>query len=854
MNAVVKASSYCLIHTPDMVLHNGTTQTTEKLVNPNSEYLLKAPSHLRKFDDAMSYAPNQVYIGGITPTQLGEMPMPWYDKKVSGANRYSKFGEIMPQEEFYILMQVCDAFDLLQLEQNFVLQTKPKFETHPLMDESILSKVKNGVAIDAIEAFIQNDAEGLYLDGKLVGCVKKAHDIDENLSAHVILENLVSKASCVLSLLHLSSIVKKSNIDKADIDLVIDCSEEAVGDMNQRGGGNMAKASAEIAGFVRATGSDLRAFCAAPVHALIHAAALVKSGTYKNVVVAAGGSTAKLGMNGKDHVKKELPILEDVVGAFAVLISENDGINPEILSEYTGWHSVGSGSSPQAVITALVTDPLDKMGLKVTDIDKFSVEMHNPDVTKPAGAGDVPAANYKMIGALAVTKGQLERAALGDFVAKHGMIGWAPTQGHIPSGVPYIGFACEDILSGTIKNCMIIGKGSLFLGRMTNLFDGCSFVMRKNVGKSTVTMPAGVANDLPKIGIFGIGSEHGEENMIAGAIAASKKNMKISYIGTLQNSAVNCIAANCEATAIKAMEQALENGELDAAVAMHYPFPIGVSTVGRSITPSAGKAMYIATTTGTAATDKVAGMVRNAIYGIIVAKACGIAEPTVGILNIDGARQAERALQELFSKGYKINFATSGRSDGSAIMRGNDVLTAPCDIMVCDPLTGNIITKMLSSFTTGGSFESVGFGYGPGIGEGANNLVMIVSRASGAPVVTAAAEYAAELVKGEWRKVMLAEFAAAKRAGLEEILEKFSQKAIAAVAVDTFTAPTKEIVTSEISGIEIMDLDNAVMLLMKAGIYAESGMGCTGPIVLVAEAKLAQATEILAKEGFVGAE
>ena len=29
---------------------------------------------------------------------------------------------------------------------------------------------------------------------------------------------------------------------------------------------------------------------------------------------------------------------------------------------------------------------------------------------------------------------------------------------------------------------MIIGKGSLFLGRMTNLFDGVSFVIRANTG------------------------------------------------------------------------------------------------------------------------------------------------------------------------------------------------------------------------------------------------------------------------------------------------------------------------------------------------------------------------------------
>jgi betaine reductase len=30
---------------------------------------------------------------------------------------------------------------------------------------------------------------------------------------------------------------------------------------------------------------------------------------------------------------------------------------------------------------------------------------------------------------------------------------------------------------------MVVGKGSLFLGRMTNLFDGISIVIEKNTGK-----------------------------------------------------------------------------------------------------------------------------------------------------------------------------------------------------------------------------------------------------------------------------------------------------------------------------------------------------------------------------------
>jgi len=108
--------------------------------------------------------------------------------------------------------------------------------------------------------------------------------------------------------------------------------------------------------------------------------------------------------------------------------------------------------------------------------------MQNPDVTKPAGAGDVPEANFKMIGALAVKRGEMDRADLPGFVEKHGMMGFAPTQGHIPSGIPYLGHGREDMLAEKITRAMFVGKGSLFLGRMTNLFDGASFVVQKNSG------------------------------------------------------------------------------------------------------------------------------------------------------------------------------------------------------------------------------------------------------------------------------------------------------------------------------------------------------------------------------------
>ena len=65
------------------------------------------------------------------------------------------------------------------------------------------------------------------------------------------------------------------------------------------------------------------------------------------------------------------------------------------------------------------------------------------------------------------------------------MEGFAPTQGHIPSGVPFIGHARRDMLAGKLHRAMIIGKGSLFLGRLTNLFDGLSLLIEANNGKGS---------------------------------------------------------------------------------------------------------------------------------------------------------------------------------------------------------------------------------------------------------------------------------------------------------------------------------------------------------------------------------
>lgn len=381
--------------------------------------------------------------------------------------------------------------------------------------------------------------------------------------------------------------------------------------------------------------------------------------------------------------------------------------------------------------------------------------------------------------------------------------------------------------------------------------------LEKTIARTFLEMADGLENGSfgkrPRIALTGMGSEHGEENAMVAAVMASKRGVDVYYIGTLEHEGVTTVKVANEDEGHKKMEELVESHEVDGAVTMHFPFPIGVSTVGRVITPAKGREMFVANTTGTSSADRIEGMIRNAVYGIITAKACGVQDPTVGILNVDGARQTEMALNELKKGGYDFKWATSARADGGAVMRGNDVLQGTPDVMVMDSLTGNVMIKMMSAYTTGGSFESTGFGYGPGIGKGYEKLILIISRASGAPLIANALEYAAQLVRGKVFEVAKEEFAKAEKAGLEKILEARRAAAKgASAAAEEVKAPPAEPCTAAVTGIEVMDLEDAVKVLWKNGIYAESGMGCTGPLVMMSDANHEKAVELLKAAGYVG--
>lgn len=360
-----------------------------------------------------------------------------------------------------------------------------------------------------------------------------------------------------------------------------------------------------------------------------------------------------------------------------------------------------------------------------------------------------------------------------------------------------------------------------------------------------------------RVGVTTIGSEHGEENVIKGAEIAQEKDpsIEVVLIGHKCESKLKQYNVESDEEGYKVMEELLDSGEIDACVTMHYSFPIGVSTVGRVVTPAMGSEMTLATTTGTSSPHRVEAMVLNAIAGIITAKAMGNPEPTLGILNVDGARQVERALKEIDKGGYKIHFAESARADGGCVMRGNDLLMGTPDIMVTDTLTGNLLMKVFSSYVTGGSFEAHGYGYGPGIGSGYERLIYIISRASGYPVIANAIKYAAECVRGDIKNLIKDEYKKANKAGLEKVindLEEASKKTSG--PKEEVKAPAEEVTDGSIGGIDILEMEDAVQALWKEGIFASSGMGCTGPVVMVNSSKLDAAKKVLAKAGFMAEE
>ncbi|MDQ6776496.1 MAG: glycine/sarcosine/betaine reductase complex component C subunit beta [Actinomycetota bacterium] len=473
---VVSAASAILAHTPSFA-RLGSKPARELARDPELEAAFLGS--LRTFEQAVAYPPHRAFLGELHPRELPERP--WTEAPPNGSERFTAAGEIIPEEEFLALLASVDEFGLITLEPSLADRATSLLARHPLGAHLALERAASAAG-DVQAALAEPGALALHVAGaSLGGVIRRAHDADEALAAPVLLENLASKATATLALLHL---LERTGVDSGSIDYVISCGEEAIGDRYQRGGGNLAKAVAAAAGLANASGADIKNFCAAPIPALVIASSLVASGVFQRVAVVAGGSLPKLGMKFQGHLKNGMPILEDVLGGITALVEADDGVSPIVRLDGVGRHTVAAGGSAPQIMEALTLGPLRQVGLKMLDVDDYATELHNPELTEPQGSGNVPERNYRLIAALAIRAGEISREELPAFVAQRGMPGFAPTQGHIASSLAYLPHALGRLSEGDAQRVQMLAKGSLFLGRMSELSDGMSLLLERNPARN----------------------------------------------------------------------------------------------------------------------------------------------------------------------------------------------------------------------------------------------------------------------------------------------------------------------------------------------------------------------------------
>ena len=477
---IVRDIRFFLAHTPGLVRH-GSKPARE--IHANHGVWQDIQGSLRSFDEAAAYAPHQVLLGNMKPHDLGAAAAPWYENMLAEYATSGPHGELVNEDQFHGLLKAADEFDLVLLEEGYAARVANELRSHPHVTEAEIERIQ-GVPHSRVMERLSSREGAIPLmtrDGETIGLVQTDYVDDASLAPEILLENLAVKATATMAL---RSVLAESGTDPANLQYVIGSGEEAIGDRYNRGGGNLGKAVAEAASCVNSTGADVKAFCCAPVHAMVVGGSLVQSGVFPEVAVVGGCSLAKLGMKFRGHLAKEIPIMEDILVGFAVLIGPDDGTSPRLRLDSVGRHTVGAGSVQQAIVEALVSDPLDRLGLKFSDIAKYATEMHNPEITDTAGSGNVPRTNYRLIAALAAQRGEIPPGpeSRDAFVERHGMHGFSPTQGHVASAMPFMAHALDNLRANDYQYSMFLAKGSLFLGRMTHMSDGESFILEANPG------------------------------------------------------------------------------------------------------------------------------------------------------------------------------------------------------------------------------------------------------------------------------------------------------------------------------------------------------------------------------------
>ncbi len=108
-DVAITGASLTLQHVPDLVRYGSKPRREH-------ERLPQVGDALRSFSDAVSYPPNQVFIGNADPGILRELPRPWWRDAPPGDPR-GAFGDILDQATFYELLAELDQFELVRLKE-----------------------------------------------------------------------------------------------------------------------------------------------------------------------------------------------------------------------------------------------------------------------------------------------------------------------------------------------------------------------------------------------------------------------------------------------------------------------------------------------------------------------------------------------------------------------------------------------------------------------------------------------------------------------------------------------------------------------------------------------------------------
>ena len=159
-------------------------------------------------------------------------------------------------------------------------------------------------------------------------------------------------------------------------------------------------------------------------------------------------------------MSKDMPILEDMIGGFAVLVSENDGVSPGNRLRYVRQTHCRHRFFPKRSSPPLVATPLDNHGLKIPDIDKLL-----PEDAEPRYPPNPLNCRRRASGQLqndrcsdCQTRQSCRKPTSANFATRGTVWSVGLPQGHIPSGVPAVGPLCDMIKEGKINNAMIIGR------------------------------------------------------------------------------------------------------------------------------------------------------------------------------------------------------------------------------------------------------------------------------------------------------------------------------------------------------------------------------------------------------------